>query len=89
MGDYDIYRVVFNEIDPELTVLKGSILSEDGSAINYPDVLLSVWDNKTKELVGTYLPNSNTGKYVVILSPGNYLMEVELYGFKIATQNLK
>ena len=89
MGDYDIYRVVFNEVDPELTVLKGSILSEDGSQINYPDVLLSVWDNKTKELVGTYLPNSNTGKYVVILPPGSYLMEVELYGFKIATQKLE
>lgn len=89
MGDYDIYRVVFNEVEPELTVLRGSILSEDGSQINYPDVLLSVWDNKTKELVGTYLPNSNTGKYVVILAPGSYLMEVELYGFKIATQKLE
>lgn len=89
MGDYDIYRVVFNDIEPELTVLKGSIQSEDGSAINYPDVLLSVWDNKTKELVGTYLPNPTTGKYVVILSPGNYLMEVELFGFKIATQKLE
>jgi hypothetical protein len=89
MGDYDVYRVVFNDIEPELTVLKGSIQSEDGSAINYPDVLLSVWDNKTKELVGTYLPNPTTGKYVVILSPGNYLMEVELFGFKIATQKLE
>ncbi|MCD6066392.1 MAG: WD40-like Beta Propeller Repeat [Bacteroidetes bacterium] len=89
MGDYDIYRVIFNDVEPELSVLKGNVLSEDGTQINYPDVLMSVTNNKTKELVGTYLPNSNTGKYVMILPPGDYTMEVEIYGFIIAKRKLE
>lgn len=89
LGDHDIYRVIFNEVEPELSVLKGNVLSEDGSQINYPDVMMTVTNNKTKEMVGTYLPNANTGKYVMILPPGNYTMDVELFGFKIATQKLE
>lgn len=89
LGDFDIYRVIFTDVEPELSVLKGNVLSEDGTQINYPDVLMSVTNNKTKELVGTYLPNANTGKYIIILPPGDYTMEVELYGFIIAKRKLE
>lgn len=89
LGDYDNYRVVFNDIDPELTVMYGQITAEDGSQINFPDVFISVTNDKNGELMGNYLPNAQTGKYVVILPPGKYTMVVELFNFKLLTQKLE
>lgn len=55
----DLYRVIFNEIDAELSVIKGQVLAEDGSQINYPDVLITVTNDANGEIVGNYLPNAN------------------------------
>ncbi|MFL5753348.1 MAG: carboxypeptidase-like regulatory domain-containing protein, partial [Bacteroidia bacterium] len=85
----DNYRVIFNEVEPELTVLRGNVLSEDGSPINFPDVFITVTNDKTNEIMGNYLPNPNTGKYVIILPPGKYTLDVELFGFKISTKKLE
>ncbi len=89
LGDFDNYRVVFNEVDPELTVMYGQVLSEDGSQINFPDVLISVTNDKSGEIMGNYLPNQRTGKYVVILPPGKYTLVVELFNFTLLTQKLE
>ncbi len=89
LGDFDNYRVIFNEVDPEFTVIRGTVLSEDGTQVNYPDVLLTVTDENTKELIGTYLPNPNTGKYVIILPPGKYMLEVDLFNFRLLTKKLE
>jgi tetratricopeptide (TPR) repeat protein len=89
MGDYDNYRVIFNDVEPELTVMYGQVLSEDGSQINFPDVFITVTDDKNGEIVGNYLPNPHTGKYVVILPPGKYTLVVELFNFKLLTQKLE
>jgi hypothetical protein len=67
----------------------GQVLAEDGSQINFPDVLISVTDDKTGELIGNYLPNAKTGKYVVILPPGKYTLTVELFEFKLLTKKLE
>jgi tetratricopeptide (TPR) repeat protein len=89
LGDYDNYRVIFNDIEPELSVMYGQVLAEDGSQINYPDVLITVTSDKTGEMMGTYLPNPQTGKYVVILPPGKYTLTVELFEFRLLTQKLE
>jgi len=89
LGDFDNYRVIFNDVDPELTVMYGQVLSEDGSQINFPDVFISVTNDKNGELIGNYLPNQQTGKYVVILPPGKYTLVVELFNFKLLTQKLE
>ncbi|MGZ3904756.1 MAG: tetratricopeptide repeat protein [Bacteroidia bacterium] len=88
-GDFDNYRLIFNDVEPELTVMYGQVLSEDGSQINFPDVFISVTNDKNGELVGNYLPNQQTGKYVVILPPGKYTLVVELFNFKLLTQKLE
>ena len=67
----------------------GQVLSEDGSQINFPDVLITVTDDKNGELIGTYLPNPKTGKYVVILPPGKYTLVVELFDFKLLSKKLE
>jgi len=83
MGDMDIYRITFNDVDPQYSVIKGNIFSADSTQkINFSDVFISVIDNKTQEIVGNYIPNPNSGHYVMVLGPGSYDINIESNGFK-------
>lgn len=83
LGDLDVYRVTFNEIEPQYSVVKGNIASADSTQkLNFADVFISVTNTKTQEMVGNYLPNPNTGKYVMVLAPGNYEVNIEANGFQ-------
>lgn len=82
-GDLDIYRVTFNEVEPQYSVVKGNISSADSTQkLNYSDVFITVTDSKSQEIIGNYLPNSNTGRYVMVLAPGNYDISIEANGFE-------
>lgn len=81
MGDYDIYRIIFNDKEPEFTLIIGEIKA-DTEIKNYTDVSIQVTNFNNGELVGNYLPNPNTGRYVVILPPGKYKLIAELSGYK-------
>jgi hypothetical protein len=89
IGDFDIYRVTFNEVESDYSVVIGGLSAKDGSEINYADAFISVNDNITKELVGNYLPNPATGRFVVILPPGKYQLNIEVPGFKPVTKNIE
>ncbi len=88
-GDFDIYRVTFNEVESDYSVVIGGISAKDGSEINYIDVFISVNDNITKELMGNYLPNPATGRFVVILPPGKYQMLIDAPGYKSVKKNIE
>ena len=88
-GDFDIYRVTFNEVESDYSVVIGGFSAKDGSEITYSDVFISVNDNITKELVGNYLPNPATGRFVVILPPGKYQMTIDAPGYKPVTKNIE
>jgi hypothetical protein len=89
LGDLDIYRVTLNEVEPNYSVVKGSIISADSTQkLNFADVFITVTDSKSQEVVGTYLPNPNTGKYVMILAPGNYEMSMEANGFQAVIEKM-
>ncbi|MBP8033607.1 MAG: PD40 domain-containing protein [Bacteroidia bacterium] len=88
-GDYDIYRVTFNEVESDYSVVIGEFATKDNAEINYADVFISVNNNISKELVGNYLPNPATGRFVVILPPGKYQMNIEAPGFKTVTKNIE
>ncbi|MBK7667989.1 MAG: PD40 domain-containing protein [Sphingobacteriaceae bacterium] len=81
-GDYDIYRVSFNEADLDYTVLIGQLVARDHSNIEFRDVVISVSDIITKELIGNYYPNPANGRTIVILPPGKYILNVDAPGFK-------
>lgn len=88
-GDLDIYRVVFNEVEPQYSVVKGNIISADSTQkLNFPDIFISVTDSKTQEIVGTYLPNPNTGRYIIVLSPGTYDISTEANGFHSISEKI-
>ncbi len=82
-GDFDIYRVSFNEVEVDYTVVIGKLESSDTTkTIEYSNSIISVSDNITNEIVGNYLPNPNTGRFIIILPPGKYTLQVESPGFK-------
>jgi Tol biopolymer transport system component len=89
MGDMDIYRITFNDVDPQYSVVKGNIRSVDSTQkLNFTDVFISVTDNKTQEVVGTYLPNPNSGHYVMVLAPGTYDISIEANGFQTIAEKI-
>jgi tetratricopeptide (TPR) repeat protein len=88
-GDFDIYRVTFNEVESDYSVVIGGISAKDGSEINYSDVFISVNDNITKELMGNYIPNPASGRFVVILPPGKYQMLIDAPGYKPVKKNIE
>ncbi len=82
VGDYDIYRITFNDIEVDYTVVVGEIKAKDNAEINYRDVFITVNDNITGELVGNYFTNPANGRSVMILPPGKYVINIEAPGFK-------
>lgn len=88
-GDFDIYRVTFNEVETDYSVVIGEFTAKDNAEINYADVFISVNNNISKELMGNYLPNPANGRFVVILPPGKYQMTIDAPGFKSITKNIE
>jgi hypothetical protein len=88
-GDLDIYRITFNEVEDDYTVYVGNLKSSDTSEIPYRDVLISVYNVITNDLVGTYVPNPSLGRFVMILPPGKYNLECEAPGYKILKKTIE
>lgn len=88
LGDLDIYVITFPEQkEIPLTVFKGVLSDENGKVPK--DVLITVTDNESGELVGNYTPNSATGKYLFILPPGkNYNVTYESEGHLFHSENI-
>lgn len=83
LGDLDIYRVDFNDVEPNYTLIEGTISSGDTSQkLVYNNVEIKVKNNATQKNYGTYMPNTVTGKYVMILPPGNYTIDIDVQGFE-------
>lgn len=82
IGEFDIYRVNFNEVASENSVVIGELKAKDNSAINYTNVFITITNITTKELVGNYLPNPNNGRFIAVLTPGKYKITIEATDFK-------
>ena len=88
MGDLDIWRVVFNEVQLNyFTIVTGQIVVPDPS-VAYADMIISVAKSENNEEYGSYKPNPKTGKYVVALPPGNYLMTIDAPGCATKVETL-
>lgn len=81
-GDLDIYRVTFNDVEPNYSVVSGQLsFSDPSKKPAYNEIFITVTDKKTNEIIGNYVPNGNTGRYVIILAPGIYEITIEAPGF--------
>lgn len=86
-GDLDVYRVTFKDVESELTIVKGVVKTASPSA-KLPMVTIEVIDGKTNDTYGQYKANPISGKYVIILPPGNYYLQVDAAGFKSYSENI-
>ncbi len=79
-GDLDIYKVVFNGVAERLTVVKGTISTNDTIK---KDIVatVSLLDPKTKELIDSENANSKTGNFIFAVGPGKYLLVVSSDGY--------
>ncbi len=83
LGDFDIYRVSFNDVEIDYTVIVGQLLAKDTTKkVDYFNSFISLSDNITNEIIGNYLTNPVNGRFIVILPPGKYTLLVESPGFK-------
>lgn len=78
-GDFDIYRVTFEEVLTELTVIKGIISGKGGNPEGATITVTST--DPTNGDVNIFLPNPNSMRYIMVLPPGEYNMLVEAPGF--------
>ncbi|MCA6364180.1 MAG: OmpA family protein [Bacteroidetes bacterium] len=87
-GEKDICFLTFPDKEQTpLTVLTGEITSIFGGAA--PGAIITVTDVETGELIGSYKPNSATGRYVIILPPGkNYAVTYEAEDFLFQSDNI-
>ncbi len=88
VGRNDIYLLSLPESEEKsLTVMSGVITLADGSQPK--SVTITVTDIDTKDVIGTYTPNSKTGKYLFVLKSGkNYNVTIDADGFLPFTDNL-
>jgi outer membrane protein OmpA-like peptidoglycan-associated protein len=88
LGEKDICLLTFpGKQENPLTVLSGQITSIYGGVP--PGTVITVTDVESGELMGTYQPNSSTGKYVIILPPGrNYSITYEATDFLYQSDNI-
>lgn len=80
-GDYDIYKVIFDESEPDYQLFTGVISLNDtlfpiteNSDIN--DIEINVYNSENEEIFGTYSYKKSDGKYVIALPPGKYMLEI-------------
>jgi outer membrane protein OmpA-like peptidoglycan-associated protein/tetratricopeptide (TPR) repeat protein len=86
-GSYDIYEVSYPvEKKSSLITFVGNVLNEESKIPLEANIIVE--DIDSSSVVGEYLSNSSTGKFVVILTPGrNYSLTVSKNGYLFYSEN--
>ncbi len=81
LGDLDIYKITFNDVDKPLTAISGMVILSDTTQQEI-DAFVSITNIKTKEELDAKNVNKKTGKYIFIVEPGKYQIQITLPGNK-------
>jgi len=81
LGDLDLYRVKFNDIDQKLTLYLGKVMLGDSAAQpkEYVVNILAVNESTQEEL--SFVPNPTNGKLVMALPAGTFNITVSAEGY--------
>lgn len=84
-GDFDIYRVTFNEvvIKPTLYIVDIKDATSTETVKNGHIYIYDQYDNE----VGNYAANPNSNEFTIILNPGKYSFEIEAPGYEAVTKD--
>ena len=86
-GDLDVYRVIFEELEPKETIYRGYVISDDSiSAISTAKI--EVFDRATNALQGTYIPSPNNCYFVLSIPPGKWKLEASSGGYEIYHEDI-
>jgi len=86
-GDQDIYyAVIHKEESTEVLVMKGFITdSINGKPLG---AVITVLDKNSDDIVGIFNSNTASGKYLIILSEGHYILKIEAEEHDICEKDL-
>lgn len=80
-GDLDIYKVTFLDVEQRLTAVVGKVKSSDSTKTTI-DATITITNLKTNmELDGKDV-NKKTGRYIFIVEPGKYRIDITGAGYK-------
>jgi tetratricopeptide (TPR) repeat protein len=85
MGDLDLYRVTFKDDEAiRYTIVSGTVLTGDTTAAGRKvEAIITATNSKTPDDQPlTFTPIPNSGKYVMALPPGKWVINIEATGFK-------
>lgn len=84
-GDLDLYRVTFpSEDNTRYTIVAGTVLTGDTTAAGrkVEAIITATNSNKPDDEPLTFTPIPHSGKYVMALPPGKWVINIEATGFK-------
>lgn len=79
LGDRDIYKIKFNEIDTRYCIITGYVTTLDSSDATIK-ITIKASKPESKEVL-KFVPVQKTGKYVMALPPGNYTLDIKAEGY--------
>ncbi|CAN5340728.1 hypothetical protein BH10BAC1_BH10BAC1_12590 [soil metagenome] len=79
-GDLDIYKITFNDIERNLSVILGTVSVVDTSKKEI-EATITILDKKTNEEIESKEVNPQTGKYIFAVEPGKYVLKVTSVGY--------
>ncbi len=86
MGDLDIYRIKFNDSEQLTKIYTGNIFLGDSTQKVVATIIAT---NKKSNEEYTFVPNSKTGKYVMALVAGEYMITLISDGYETIHQKLE
>lgn len=82
IGNLDVYKVIFNDVDNKVSVITGIISTNYTDTLNKGiDATITLLNAKTKEEIDFRKINPKTGKYIFAVGPGKYILQVTADGF--------
>ncbi|MBI2722067.1 MAG: PD40 domain-containing protein [Bacteroidetes bacterium] len=85
LGEKDNYMIVYPEVaETQLALIKGVVFDANEEAAK--NVKITVTNNETNQ-TGEYRSNSQTGEYLLVLTPGNYNISYESEGLLFYSVN--
>lgn len=86
-GDYDVYRVILQDVAAKESIYKGYVSSTD-TLVKIRNARIEVADKATNELYGVYIPDPNNCYYVIALPPGKWEVSVTADGFNTFVEEI-
>ena len=86
-GQTDIYMITFpQKKSNSIALVSGTVMSETGKIIS--DVRITVFNARTSGVQNVSTPNAKTGKYLFVLTPGDYHVTYEANGYLFHSEKL-